>query len=89
MKKDYDYYVSRRNTPNLELNTWLIGLFGGFSGFDAILPAIVCWEDNRDQSFSSCLLGVALCLNVPRAVSDLRRENRNFLSVVIDGLHIF
>ena len=21
MKKDYDYFVSRRNTPNLELNT--------------------------------------------------------------------
>ena len=37
MKKDYDYYVNRKNTPHLDLYTKLIGMFYFWNGMNFIL----------------------------------------------------
>ena len=37
MKKDYDYYVNRKNTPHLDLCTKLIGMFYFWNGMNFIL----------------------------------------------------
>ena len=37
MKKYYDYYVNRRNTPHLDLYTKLIGMFYFWNGMNFIL----------------------------------------------------
>lgn len=84
--KNYDFFVSRRNTPNLKLYTWLIGMFYAFSGLNSLLSALVCRECDKETVFGGWLLGILMCLMVPLAVNDPRRENRNLGAVIATGL---
>ena len=85
MKKDYDFFVSRRNTPNLKLYTRLIGLFYAFSGLNAIL-CVICQRVDEKLVFSVVIIGIMLFLMVPTATKDPRRKSRNFGAVIATGL---
>lgn len=79
--KNYEYYVSRRNTPRLDLYTWLIGLAYGSIALNAIITLLIC------SSFKDRFLTVesifALVL-LPLCVTDPRKSHRGLARVISD-----
>ena len=86
MKKDYEFWVSKRNTPNLKLYTLLIGLSYGalainifiaflYGKFKLNLEPNVCF-----YIMLSCAVTIILTLV---AIIDPRKENRNFFTAVL------
>lgn len=81
-----DYWVSKQNTPNLKLYTWLIGLFYGFAGLNSL--ASVLWYQGTDVEMicAGWMVGSCMCIMVPAAIKDKRRENRNLGAVILCGM---
>ena len=68
-----DYYVSKQNTPKLKLYTWLIGLFYGFSGLNALL-SVLCYQGmDTEKRAAGWIIGICMCVMVPVAIKDRRR----------------
>ena len=89
MKKSYNVFVSRRNTPNLDLYTRLIRLFYGFSGINPIITAIACFKSVSESTIYLCILGVIfLAAGHDDATSQLR-EKRNLTATVLAGIFHF
>ncbi len=89
-KKQYDLPVSRGNTPDLDLYTWLLGLFYGFTGVNALLVYFAGRHDSPEMAASCLLLGISSLLLTPLAVIDRRQEMRGLFAVVGSGImHLF
>ena len=62
MKKDYDYYVNRKNTPHLDLYTKLIGMFYFWNGMNFILGSVYALSIGQKKLVVSGLfLGILMC----------------------------
>ena len=92
MGKKYDYYVSRRNTPHLDLYTRLIGMFYGFLGFNFLLVFLYATilkktEHNilYEYNILYLFLGILMFSLISQKTTDPKRGNRGLFSVVSDG----
>ena len=81
-----DYYVDKQNTPKLKLYTWLIGLFYAFSGLNALLSVLGYKGTDTEISAAGWVVGILMCVMVPVAIKDKRRENRNLGAVISSGV---
>lgn len=87
-KKEYDFYVSKRNTPHLDLYTKLISMFYFFVGTNFGLAALYSRVTEKRQSIVGCLLVLSLLMYslIPVKARSLMRENRGVLAVVLGGV---
>ena len=85
-KKKYDLPVSRGNTPDLDLYTWLLGLFYGFTGINALLTHFGGRHVPPEMPATFLLLGICFLLLTPLAVTDQRRDMRGLFAVVGSGI---
>ena len=84
-----DYFVNKKNTPNVELYTLLLGLFFAFSGINFILSYLVYRQSNIFVS-DFLMMGIILLITTPIVIMDRRKENRGVKAVVLSVLmHIF
>lgn len=92
--KNYNYFVSRRNTPKLDLYTWLIGLAFGFMALNSIVTLFVC-SSLQDR----LLVGESIftLVAIPVYVTDQRKSRRGLgaaissiiLLTVLTAVHVF
>ena len=80
-----DFFANKQNTPHLKLYTWLVGLFYAFIGLNVLMS--VCWYQGNDTEsvVLMCVLGIVMCMMVPVAIKDRRRDNRNIIAVIATG----
>lgn len=87
MKKEYDFFVSKRNTPHLDLYTKLIGTFYFFIGTNFELSFLYSMYTERKESAGCCLfLGLLMYSMISDKTKDPRRENRGGIAVVFGGV---
>lgn len=71
MKKYYDYYANRRNTPHLDLYTKLIGMFYFWNGMNFILGSAYALSIGQKKLavigdgiiYAICALGISYVLS--------------------------
>lgn len=86
--KDYDYYVNKRNTRHLTLYTWLIGLFQLFLGINLFILFLHSKIVLQHNEMALCWLGLSILMFIliPLRVTDQRRQERDLLATVLDGI---
>ena len=72
-KKNYDFFVSPRNTPHLREKTIIIEMSFFFAGINFLFTGIKGAKVDRTLGCYFALVGIVLMLVFPR---DPRRENR-------------
>ena len=86
MGKKYDYYVSRRNTPHLDLYTRLIGMFYGFLGFNFLLVFLYAVTlEEKGYNILYLVLSILMFSMISQKTKDPRRECRGLFAVVHRG----
>ena len=87
MKKEYDFFVNKRNTPHLDLYTKLIGIFYFFLGTNMELSFLYSKYLEQQEYAGCCLvLGVLMYSMIFTNTKDPRREDRGLTAVVLDGV---
>ena len=87
MKKDYDYYVNRKNTPHLDLYTKLIGMFYFWNGMNFILGSVYALSIGQKKLVVSGLfLGILMCSLIKDKTTDKRKNQRDLKAVIGDGI---
>ena len=87
MKKDYDYYVNRKNTPHLDLCTKLIGMFYFWNGMNFILGSVYALSIGQKKLVVSGLfLGILMCSLIKDKTTDKRKNQRDLKAVIGDGI---
>ena len=87
MKKYYDYYVNRRNTPHLDLYTKLIGMFYFWNGMNFILGSVYALSIGQKKLVVSGLfLGILMCSLIKDKTTDKRKNQRDLKAVIGDGI---
>ena len=82
MKKDYDYYVNRKNTPHLDLYTKLIGMFYFWNGMNFILGSVYALSIGQKKLVVSGLfLGILMCSLIKDKTTDKRKNQRDLKAV--------
>ena len=76
-RKDYDFYVSPRNTPHLREKTIIIGAAYLMSGGNFLSYGLMC---AKEGGVSEIFLGIVLMLMSPVTMMDPKRENRGTLA---------
>lgn len=87
MKKDYNFWVNKHNIPNLKLYTQLIGIFYGTLGLNFLLcflywKYILKWE----HAGMVLILSILMFMITPIVMTDEKRQNRNLVAVITDGI---
>lgn len=85
MKKEYNFYANKRNTPNLDLYTVLIGFAYGSMAFNCFITFIyakfiIQWE----YSHMCLVLSIILLILIPLTMKDPRKEDRGLFAVLCD-----
>lgn len=87
MKKDYDYYVNRKNTPHLDLYTKLIGMFYFWNGMNFILGSAYALSIGQKKlAVSGLFLGILMCSLIKDKTTDKRKNQRDLKAVIGDGI---
>lgn len=87
MKKYYDYYVNRRNTPHLDLYTKLIGMFYFWNGMNFILGSAYALSIGQKKlAVSGLFLGILMCSLIKDKTTDKRKNQRDLKAVIGDGI---
>lgn len=87
MKKYYDYYVNRRNTPHLDLYTKLIGMFYFWNGMNFILGSAYALSIGQKKlAVSGLVLGILMCSLIKDKTTDKRKNQRDLKAVIGDGI---
>ena len=87
MKKDYDYYVNRKNTPHLDLYTKLIGMFYFWNGMNFILGSVYALSIGQKKLVVSGLfLGILMCSLIKDKTTDKRKNQRDLKAVIGDQI---
>lgn len=82
MKKEYDFFVNKRNTPHLDLYTKLIGIFWFF--WELIIYSMYI---EQQECAGCCLfLGVLMYSMILHKTTDPIRGNRGLTAVVLGGI---
>ena len=89
MKKEYNEYANKRNIPNLELYTQLLGIFYGTLGLNSLL-CFFKWkytmESDSKYAVLFLMLSIVMFMHTPDAMTDERRENRDSFAVIGAGI---
>ena len=89
MKKEYNEYANKRNIPNLELYTQLLGIFYGTLGLNSLL-CFFKWkytmESDSKYAVLFLMLSIAMFMHTPDAMTDERRANRDLFAVIGAGI---
>ena len=81
MKKYYDYYVNRRNTPHLDLYTKLIGMFYFWNGMNFILGSAYALSIGQKKlAVSGLVLGILMCSLIKDKTTDKRKKSKRLES---------
>lgn len=87
MKKEYDFYVSRRNTPHLDLYTELLAVCYFFTGTNFAVSFCYGLYINQRELAKGCLvLSLLMYSIISLKTTDLLRENRGLVAVVAGGV---
>lgn len=87
MKKEYDFFVNRRNTPHLDLYTKLIGTFGFCLGTNFVLGFIYAmYIEQREYAGCCLILGLLMYSMIGTKTKDPRREERSLVAVILGGI---
>jgi len=87
VKKYYDYYVNRRNTPHLDLYTKLIGMFYFWNGMNFILGSAYALSIGQKKlAVSGLVLGILMCSLIKDKTTDKRKNQRDLKAVIGDGI---
>ena len=83
MKKYYDYYVNRRNTPHLDLYTKLIGMFYFWNGMNFILGSAYALSIGQKKlAVSGLFLGILMCSLIKDKTTDKRKNQRDLKGII-------
>ncbi len=89
MKKEYNEYANKRNIPNLELYTQLLGIFYGTLGLNFLL-CFFQWKYTMqsDAVYARALLmlSIAMFIGTPIMMTDERRVERDLSAVITPGI---
>lgn len=88
MKKDYDFFVSKRNTPHLDLYTKLIGSFYFFVGTNFVLSFFYAKYhlELREEAICCLVLGLLMYSMIYDKTTDPLKGNRDLFTVVANGV---
>ncbi len=85
LKKQKEFYANKRNTPNLDLYTSLIGLAYGSMAFNCFLTFVYAEVILKWEYSQMCLiLCIIMLVLIPLTMKDPRREDRGFFAVLCD-----
>lgn len=87
MNKRYDFWINKRNTPNLKLYTQLAGVFYSTLGLNFLL----CYLYGKyllevEYAGLILLLSITIFMVTPVVMIDEKRKNRNLLAVITYGI---
>ena len=87
MKKEYNFWANKHNIPKLKLYTQLIGVFYVTLGLNFLL-CFLYGKFIRDLEYAGLvlILSILMFMITPVAMTDEKRENRNLVAVISDGI---
>lgn len=89
MKKEYDWIANKRNIPNLDLYTKLIGFYSlsmGINFFVMYICSKFIFPDEKGMAMPALAVSVVLLLNVPDVMTSIKKSDRDFSAVVLGGI---
>lgn len=87
MKKIYNFWANKHNIPNLKLYTQLIGVFYVTLGLNFLLCFLYA-KIIMELEYAGLVLILSMLMFIitPVAMTDEKRENRNLVAVILDGI---
>ena len=87
MKKEYNFWANKHNIPNLKLYTKLIGIFYGTLGLNFFLCFLYGkFTLELEYAGLALILSILMFIITPVVMTDEKRENRNLVAVITDGI---
>jgi len=86
VKKEYDDLANRRNIPNLDLYTKLIGLSYISMGINMLIVYLSLIEETMEFKEGMLILSIVMFVMAPVAMTDPRKTMRNLFTVVITAI---